>query len=131
MTSTPRRWIEIVTPRASHPMIAAQLRSIGAAAPGLLACSSMAGSDRLFRDEAVALHAGEGDELGDVVRFEPKWARLVTSVLVSAVVAFLARGGCAMVAEARLASVRAERTLDGATVRLSTATGRTARHYDL
>ena len=36
-----------------------------------------------------------------------------------------------MVAEARLASVRAERTLDGATVRLNTATGRTARLYDL
>ncbi|HSO31747.1 MAG TPA: TolC family protein, partial [Labilithrix sp.] len=34
-------------------------------------------------------------------------------------------------AEARLASVRAERSLDGATVRLYTATGRTARLYDL
>jgi len=112
MTSTQRRWIEIVTPRASHPMIVAQLRSIGAAAPGLLACSFMAGSDRLFRDEAVAHHAGENDELGDVVRFEPKWARLVTSVLVSAVVAFFV-----------LIAVVG--------VRLSTATGRTARLYDL
>ena len=48
----------------------------------------MAGSERLFRDEAVAHHAGAEAELGDVVRFEPRWARLVTSLLVSAVVAF-------------------------------------------
>ena len=34
-------------------------------------------------------------------------------------------------AEARLAAVRAERSLDGATVRLYTATGRTGRLYDL
>jgi len=36
-----------------------------------------------------------------------------------------------MVAEARLASVLTERTFDGATVRLHTAAGRTARLYDL
>ena len=42
----------------------------------------------LFRPEALAHHEGSGDELGDVIRFEPKWSRIAASVLGFAVLGF-------------------------------------------
>lgn len=49
---------------------------------------TMDAHERLFRAEALAHRDAASDELGDVVRFEPKWARLSASVLGAAVIAF-------------------------------------------
>lgn len=46
------------------------------------------GGERLFRAEALAHHEGSGDELGDVIRFEPKWSRIAASVVGLGVLAF-------------------------------------------
>ena len=46
------------------------------------------GGESLFRPEALAHHEGTGDDLGDVIRFEPKWSRIAASVLGFAVLGF-------------------------------------------